>query len=181
MAIYVRVIWGFISQEKTPYQWMGSLERGSPPRLVDSYWAKGAAIMVCQYEETRDWLAAKVSTLVAWEGSRLKMVGLDALPTYKRVMTWFPGPAEDLEHYFQWLRRLNQGLDTKHWRVYMHREQPNGVSLVFSIDITFAAALEGMGWRPLSGVGQAIFSLLGVKPEGKKQVEKKRRRMIMTW
>jgi hypothetical protein len=67
-------------------------EDGFTPRLVDSYWAEGAAIMVCHDELTKDWLAATVPTLVAWEGSRLKMVGLDALPTYKRVMAWFLGP-----------------------------------------------------------------------------------------
>jgi hypothetical protein len=48
---------------------------GFTPRLVNSYWTKGAAIMVYQDEETRDWLAARVPTLVAWEGSRHKMVG----------------------------------------------------------------------------------------------------------
>jgi hypothetical protein len=32
-------------------------------------------------------------------------------------------------------------------------------------------SLGGMKWRPFSGVGQATFSLLGVKPEGKKQEE----------
>ena len=36
-------------------------------------------------------------------------------------------------------------------------------------------ALERMGWRPFSGVGQATFSLLGVKPEGKKQEEERKR------
>jgi len=50
---------------------------------------------------TTGWLAGKVPTLRAWEGSRLKMVGLDALPTYKRVVAWFPGPVEDMERYFQ--------------------------------------------------------------------------------
>jgi hypothetical protein len=47
--------------------------------------------------------------------------------------------------------------------------------------MTFVTALEGMGWRPFCGLGQAIFSLLGVKPEGKKQEEekkKKRRRRL---
>jgi len=34
----------------------GLPEEGFTPRLVDSYWTKGAAIMVCQDEETRDWL-----------------------------------------------------------------------------------------------------------------------------
>jgi hypothetical protein len=57
-------------------------EEGFTPTLVASYWAKGATIAVCHDEWTEDWLAARVPTLVAWEGSRLKIVGLDALPTY---------------------------------------------------------------------------------------------------
>jgi hypothetical protein len=41
-------------------------EEGFTPSLVNSYQAKGAAIMVCQDEKTRDWLAARVPTLAAW-------------------------------------------------------------------------------------------------------------------
>ena len=78
---------------------MSSLKRGSPHRLVDSYWAKGASIMACHDEVTKDWLAASVPTVVAFKGSRLMLVGLDALPTYKRVVAWFPGPAKDMERY----------------------------------------------------------------------------------
>jgi hypothetical protein len=146
----------------------GLPEEGFTPRLVDTYWAKGAAILVCQDQETSDRLAARVPTLVAWECSRLKMVGLDALRTYKRVVAWFPGPVEDTERYFQQLCRLNQGLNTGHWRIYKRKEEPNGVCLVLSIDTVSVAALEGMKWRHFNGVGQAIFSLLGVKLEGKK-------------
>ena len=138
------------------------------PRLADSYWSKGAAIMVCHDVMTKDWLAAKVPTLVVWEGSRFKVVSLDALPTFKRVVAWFLGPAEDTERYFSRLRRLNQGLDTRQWRVYECRVEPNGVRLVLSIDAASVAVLEGLRWRPFSGVGQAIFFLLGAKPEGKK-------------
>jgi hypothetical protein len=56
-------------------------EEGFTPRLVDTYWAKGAAIMVCQYAETKDWVEKQVPNMAAWEGSRLKVVGIDALPT----------------------------------------------------------------------------------------------------
>ena len=144
------------------------LEEGFTPRLADSYWSKRAAIMVCQNEMTKDWLAAKVPTLVACVGSRLKVMGLDALPTFKRVVAWFPGPAEDTEQCFLRLCRLNRGLDTRQWRVYERREEPNGVHLVLSIDAASVTVLEGLRWRPFSGVGQAIFSLLGAKPEGRK-------------
>jgi len=143
-------------------------EEGFTPRLVDSNEAKWAAIMACHDKLTKDWLASRVSTLEAWEGSRIKIVGLDAFPTYKRVAAWFLGPVEETERYFLWLRRLNQGLDTRHWRVYESGEEPNGVHLVLSIDTASIDTLERMKWRPFSGVGQATFSLLGTKPEGKK-------------
>jgi hypothetical protein len=143
-------------------------EEGFTPRLVDSYWTKGAAIMVCQDEATRDWLTPKVPTLEAWGGSRIKVVGLDALPTFKRVVAWFPGPVEDTDRYFTWLRRLNWGLDTGQLKVYEHREDPSSFHLMLSIDTASVTILEGVKWRPFSGVRQAIFSLLGTKPEGRK-------------
>ena len=103
----------------------------------------------------------------AWEGSRFNVVGLDALPTYKRMAAWFPGPVEDTERLFLRFRRLNRGLNTETWRVYERREEPNGVRLVLSVDSASVTVLEGLRWRPFSGVGQAVFSLLGPKPEGK--------------
>ena len=119
----MRTIWSVISKENfTDTQHaIGRLVDELPekftPRLVDSYWAKGATIMVCNDEMTKGWLAARLPTLVTWEGFRLKIVGLDALPTYERVVAWFPGPAEDAERYLLRLRRLNQGLDAWHCRV----------------------------------------------------------------
>jgi hypothetical protein len=143
-------------------------EEGFTPRLVDSYWSKGAAIMVCHDEATKEWLTAKAPGMVAREGSRLKVVGLDALPTYKRVAAWFPGPAVPTEPYLLRLHRLNRGLVTKNWRVYERRDKPNGVRLLLSIDTVSITVLEGLQWRPFSRVGQATFTLLGIKLEGEK-------------
>ena len=56
-------------------------EEGFAPWLVDSYRAKGAAIIVRHDELTKDWLADRVPTLLTGEGSRLNLLGLDALPT----------------------------------------------------------------------------------------------------
>jgi hypothetical protein len=104
----------------------------------------------------------------AWEGSRLKAVEMYALLAYKRVAAWFPGPVEDTERYFSRLQKLNRGLDTGNWRVYECREEPHGVRLVLSIDAASVTVLEGLDWRPFSRVSQAVFSLLGPKPEGRK-------------
>jgi hypothetical protein len=93
------------------------------------------------------------------------MVGLDALPTYKGVVALLLGPVEDTEHYVQRLCRRSRELDTGYWRVYEHKGEPSGVHLVLSIDSPSVMALEKMGWRPFSGIGQVILSLLGAKPE----------------
>jgi len=85
-----------------------------------------------------------------------------------RVVAWFPGPLEVTEHYFQWLHRLNQELDTSHWQIYEHKEEPNGVLLALSTDTMFITVLKRMGWRPFSSMGQVIFSLLSAEPEGNK-------------
>ena len=122
----------------------GLTEERFTPRMVDSYRSKGAAIMVCQDEPTRDWLADKLPTMTAWEGSRLKVVGTDVLPTYKRVAAWFPGPVEDTERLLSRLRRLNRGLDTGNRRFYERKKEPKGIRLVLSIDTSSIAVLEGV-------------------------------------
>jgi hypothetical protein len=62
----------------------------------------------------------------------------------------------------------NDDMFSKAWTgVYERKEEPNGVRLVLSFDSTSINVLEGLRWRPFSGVGQAVFSLLGVKPGGK--------------
>jgi hypothetical protein len=114
--------------------------------------------------------------MVAWKGPRLKVVGLDALPTYRRVVAWFPGPVEGTEQLLSWFCRLNRGMATGNWRVYECKKELNGVHLVLSIDTASLTVLEGLCWRPFSGVGQAVISLLGAKLEGKKEKVKKRRR-----
>jgi hypothetical protein len=146
----------------------GLPEEGFTPKLVDTYWAKGAAIVVCLNEETKDWLGREGPKMNVGEGSKLRMEGLEVLPTYKRVVAWFPGPREDTERLFQRFRRLNRVLDTSQWRVYERKEGPNGVRVVLSMDSQSVTTLEGLKWKPFSGVAQAVFSLLGVKPEGKK-------------
>jgi len=108
--------------------------------------------MVCHDELTKDCLAARVPTLVAWEDSRLRLVGLDAFPTYTRVVACFPVPEENAELYLLRLRRLNQGLHTRHWRVYERREESNGIRLVLSIDAASGSVFERLSWRPFSGV-----------------------------
>jgi hypothetical protein len=136
----------FVKNQRAISRFVDELpDEGFTPRLVHSYWGKGAAIMVCHDELTKDWLAARVPTLEAWEGSRLKVVGLDALPTYKSEVAWFQGPVEEREHYLLQLHRLNRGLDTRLWTVYKRKEESNRVRLVLSID-TSTNVLERLKW-----------------------------------
>ena len=86
---------------------VGICHTSAPYTKITKDWL---AARVPTLEITKDWLAARVPTLAACKGSRLKLVGLDALPTYKRMVAWFPGPVEDAERYLLRLRRLNWGV-----------------------------------------------------------------------
>lgn len=96
----------------------GLPEEGFTHKLIDTCRAKGATTSVCHDEETWNWLGRNISSLKTWDWSRATKFGLEALPTYRRVVAWFPGPAEDTERCFQRLRRLSQVLNSSQWRVY---------------------------------------------------------------
>jgi hypothetical protein len=125
--------------------------------------------MVCQDEATKEWLNDMATSMTEREGSRLKVVGLDALPTYKRVIAWFTGPPVPTERYILRLHGLNRGLVTENWRVHECSDETKGVRLVLSIDTTSITVLEGLQWRPFSRVGEASFTLLGAKPAGERK------------
>ena len=75
---------------------MSCLRRGSHPGWLIPTWRK--AIMVYHDEATKDWLAARVPTLSAWEVSRLKLVNLELSPP---TGVWWPD--------FPALRRMRNG------------------------------------------------------------------------
>ena len=87
--------------------------RGKKTKSVETSYIAEIWFVFTSITPTRDWLADKIPTVTAWEGSRLKVVSMDALPTFKRVAAWFPGPVEDTERLLTRLRRLNRGLDTR--------------------------------------------------------------------
>jgi hypothetical protein len=81
----------FVAIQKAVGRLMDELpEEGFTPGLADSYWAKGAAIMVCQDQETCDWLARLVPNMMVWEGSRLKVPGSSA--HLQKSCSLDPGP-----------------------------------------------------------------------------------------
>jgi hypothetical protein len=96
---------------------MSSLRRSSPPKLTDTYWAKEAANVVCQNQETKDWLHSKVLEMKAGRAPHAHththtMVGMEVLVIYKIIAAWFLSPPEDTNCLVQCLCRLNQGLNT---------------------------------------------------------------------
>lgn len=98
---------------------------------------------MCQDKEIRNWLDSNVSALKEQDGSRLKVMGLEALLTYKEWLLGFQRPVEDTERYLQRLRRLNQGLNTSQWRVYESKEESDGFCTFLNTDPSSVAAWKG--------------------------------------
>ena len=89
--------------------------RGMKTKSVETSYIAEIWLVLTSITPTRDWLADKIPTVTAWVGSRLKVVSMDALRTFKRVAAWFPGQMQDTERLLTRLRRLNRGLDTRNW------------------------------------------------------------------
>jgi hypothetical protein len=111
-----------------------------------------------------------------WNGSKPRMVVLEALTTYKRVVAWFRTPWRIRSACFSGSVNIHWGLDT---RVYERKEELSVVRLVISIDYT---TIEGLKWRPFSGVGQEVFpfSELSQKGRSKKKRPGRRGDMVST-
>jgi len=91
--------------------------RGMNTKYVETLYIAEIWLVLTSNTPTSDCLADKIPTVTAWEGSRLKVVSMDALRTFKRVAAWFPGPVQDTERLLTRLRRLNRGLDIRNWEV----------------------------------------------------------------
>lgn len=141
---------------------------GDPlPLIRDTYLARGAVVAVCEDQNTVDWLGKQVPNMTPWEGSRLAVVGMEALPTFKKVALWIPGPSATTPVFFDRLERLNTGLRTGAWRVWERRNATAGVRLIVSMDASTVELLGARGMRLYCGAGMATVTLL--TEEKKKQ------------
>jgi hypothetical protein len=98
------------------------------------------------------------------------MVGLDALPTYKRGWPGFWALWKIRDAIFSGFVD-NQGLDTKHWRVFESKEEPKGSALC-SVQ-TQRPTRRWKGWD--GDQLAAIFNFLSAKPKGENRKRQKRR------
>lgn len=67
-------------------------------------------MVVCKDMATVVWLMGKVPS-IRWEaGTTLNTVGLDALPTIRKVFVWIPSLPQDLDKTLGRVSRLNPGV-----------------------------------------------------------------------
>jgi hypothetical protein len=116
--------------------------------------------------------------MVAWEGSRLKMVWLDVLPTYKKVVAWLLSPLMNTERYFLRLRRLNRGLDTGHWTVYERKRNPMDSALCSVLKQFPTPHWNEWGGYPSGRYGKLSSPFWAPSRKGRNKKRKERRSLI---
>jgi hypothetical protein len=131
----------------------GFPEQGFTPRLVDTYWAKGAAIMVCQDQDTRDWLARLVPTLGSLGGLQVQDSGAWRLCLLLRGL-WpgFRAPWRTRGHFFGVIVGCTGVLETGQWRTYERRR-----NLMRSYLSSVWIRHQSMRWREWSGGPSAVW------------------------
>lgn len=138
------------------------LQDGSFPQFAGSYMEKGAFILSCANQQTKNWLEAKTSKLQPWENARL-IVGLkgEILKTSKVL---FKTPAvfsrTESPKILDLLGKQNPTLKPNEWRIVSSKASPSGKTLVCIVEEDSAKKIKALGNKAFLGLGRVFFTFL---------------------
>lgn len=127
-------------------------------RFVESGVIKGRYQVACYDPQSFSWLQSTVADTKIRIGDSepiaLKLVLPTELPKLRRAELYIPGPPEPVEDVKGRLEFLNPGLKTDLWNLRFRQALPKGTLLVWGIDPSSVAFLEGMGNHLYYGMGR---------------------------
>lgn len=141
----------------------------SRPPVFRSWTYSGEIVrIVCEDENTLEWLTKSVASLRPWESAALAVVRLDQLPRLTKAALWIPvEPESDREEKEVVVSRLagqNPTVNVRRWCLFHHeaKEDPRGLLLVFGIGDEDIQILRARSMR-LHYLFQSL--VLKIKPE----------------
>jgi hypothetical protein len=124
------------------------------PPLLQSYRLEtGTIFYACADQRFVDWLVTALHGFQIREGARLKAIDAKHLPKPIKIAA---GPEELLK----WIKSLNPGLHTEHWRVLDSRDEPLGRRLIHLVDRDSAKIIKGTGYKIFTGLSEGNFKVL---------------------
>jgi hypothetical protein len=68
--------------------------------------------------------------------------------------------AQNKEELLKWVKNLNPGLNTEHWRVLDKQSEPKGQRLILHIDRDSYTNIKRTGYRIFTGLSQGTVKVL---------------------
>jgi hypothetical protein len=103
---------------------------------LKSYRLEGGALMyICADQQSGQYLIKAVENNRLESGARLKATDARNLPKSIKVALRIRDKfAQNQEELLKWVKNLNPGLNTEHWRVLDKQSEPKGQGLILHID-----------------------------------------------
>ena len=142
---------------------------GHMPKILRSTLQAGAAIILCNDEETANWLNENFHGNKEVVGTALKVLSASSLPkpvkvAFKTKDTYTKEPALLLKR----LNRLNPELKSEEWRFIHKLVEPHSIRWIFEVDQVAAEAIRRADFGAYTGLDRGIFKILSDpnKPKG---------------
>jgi hypothetical protein len=88
-------------------------------------------------------------------GARLKATDSRSLPMPVKVaLRTRDKIAQTQDELQKWIKILNSGLDTEHWRILDKQSEPNSRRLLLLIDLDSLTAIKRTGYKIFTGLSQ---------------------------
>jgi hypothetical protein len=110
----------------------------------------GALIYTCADQQSGQWLVKAINHHRLGIGVRLKATDARNLPKPVKVtLRTRDKVAQTQEELLTWIKNLNPGLNTEHWKVLDKQSELKGQRLILHIDQDSLAAITSTGYRSL--------------------------------
>jgi hypothetical protein len=141
------------------------------PHLKSYRLEGGALIYMCADQQSGQWLIKTIDNHRLESGAWLNATDArNLLKPVKVALRIRDRVAQNQEELLRWIKNLNPGLHTEHWRVLNKQPEPKGLRLILLIDRDSYTYIKRTEHRIFTGLSQGTVKVLR-DPEAQSQQE----------
>jgi hypothetical protein len=144
---------------------LGRVFRATPvgelPLLKSHRLEGGALIYMCANQQSGQWLIRAIGNHRLESGARLKATDARNLPKPIKVALRIGDKvAQSQDELLKWIKNLNPGLHTEHWRILHKQPELKGQRLIMLIDQDSLSAIKMTGYKIFTGLSQGVVKVM---------------------
>lgn len=144
---------------------LGRVFRATPvgelPHLKSYRLEGGALIYMCANQQSGQWLVKAIDNHMLESGARLKATDARNLPkSVKVALRTGDKLAQTNDELLKWIKNLNPGLHTEHWRILNKQLELKGQRLILLIDQDSLSAIKRAGYKIFTGLSQGTVKVI---------------------